>query len=80
MNSAEKIRELLKTINGESETITVDEDLFSLGILDSLGMARLIPAVEKEFDIEIDIEDIVPENFTTIRDIANLLKNYEARK
>ena len=39
-------------------------------MIDSLGMLKLVSVIEEEFDLEIDDDDIVPDNWRTIRDIA----------
>ncbi len=43
-----------------------DEPLLENGILDSIGMVELISYLEEEFDISVDDEELVPENFQTI--------------
>lgn len=43
-----------------------NEDLLGTGIVDSVGMMRLIEFIEKESNIAIPQEDIIVENFMTI--------------
>ena len=45
------------------ESLDPDEDLLAQGIIDSLGVVRLIVSLEKAFGIEVIDEDVVPENF-----------------
>lgn len=47
-------------------------------MLDSLGIAQLVAALEENFNIEIDPEDILPENFSTINEISALVRKYMA--
>ncbi len=59
------------------EGIESTSDLLETGILASLEVAGLIPALEEEFSInEIDIEDIVPENFSSVNRISQLIERY----
>ena len=53
------------------------EDTFSLienGVLDSLGIMRLIQFIEEKFSISIEDEDILPENFENIESISQFIK------
>lgn len=71
----EKIFEILEEIC-PFETIEEDTLLIEMGILDSLAIVTLIERIEDELDIEIEEEDIVPENFITINSILKLISNY----
>lgn len=51
------------------------EDLLGTGILDSLGMMRLIAFLEEEFKIKIEPEDMLIENFMTVSHINDYLLN-----
>lgn len=45
-----------------------DEDqLLANGILDSLGVLDLVGYLEKEFEITVSDDDLVPEHFETLR-------------
>lgn len=57
----------------EDDTIQIDSDLIHLGILDSLSIMELLFMLEEEFKIEVDGEDIIPENFETVGKIADVL-------
>ena len=47
------------------------------GILDSLAMIRLVNEINDEFDIEIEVTDLVPENFNSTEAIMNLINRLE---
>jgi acyl carrier protein len=51
------------------------ETPLTAGLIDSLGMARLISFLEEEFDVAIEHADMVPANFRTVRDIERLVLN-----
>ena len=69
----EKIADLLRDINGKDRISDFNMDLFENDMLDSLGIAQLVAALEANFHVEIDPEDILPENFSTINEIAALV-------
>jgi acyl carrier protein len=52
------------------ESVGADEPLVSTGVIDSLGMLRLITFLEEELGTKIADGDVVAENFETIRKIA----------
>jgi D-alanine--poly(phosphoribitol) ligase subunit 2 len=43
-----------------------DLNLIETGLFDSLAFVHLILAIEKQFDMELDIGDLGPEEFTTV--------------
>lgn len=51
-----------------------DEDLLEQGIIDSLGLMKLIAFMEKTFDIKIIDEEIVPENFQCLNSMVKLVE------
>lgn len=57
----------------KSVQLTQDTSLVN-GLIDSLGMARLVTFLEMEFDVAIEHRDMVPGNFRTVRDIAALVQ------
>lgn len=53
-------------LNNElEERIEMDDDLLGSGILDSLGMVKLIQFIEKEYRVSVPPEDMIIENFMT---------------
>ena len=73
----EKIAALLKGINEKDDVKNFDLNLFENDMLDSLGIAQLVASMEETFQIEIDPEDILPENFSTINEISALVEKYK---
>jgi len=59
---------------GNLET-AVDENLQLIqdGIIDSLGIFRVIGFLEEQFEIKVKPEDVVLENFETVGSIKNLV-------
>lgn len=61
---------------GDSKTrIDPDKSLITSGIIDSLGLLRLISYIEEQFGISVKDIDMVPENFETINKIETYIKN-----
>lgn len=50
-----------------------DDDLLGGGILDSLGMMKLILFIEQEFEVKVPPEDMIIENFMTVDHIITYL-------
>ena len=56
------------------ESLDPDEDLLATGIIDSLGVVKLIVSLEKAFRIEVKDEDVVPENFQSLDSLAKFVE------
>lgn len=69
--------DIINSINEECVALDYEEDLFASGIMDSFGVVRLVTELEAKFSVEIDPEDILPENFLNISAICELLKRYK---
>ncbi len=52
-----------------------DEDMFSLGFVNSLFAMQLVMFLEKEFAVRIETKDLNLENFRTINSIIRLIEN-----
>ncbi len=50
-----------------------DEDMFSLGFINSLFAMQLVMFLEKEFNIRIENEDLNMDNFRTIDSIVGFI-------
>lgn len=49
------------------------KNFFDQGILDSLDMTALVASLESHYNVFLDVEDIVPENFQNLTAIKTLL-------
>jgi acyl carrier protein len=49
------------------------ENIFSAGIIDSIGFVNLIGFITEEFRIELDPEDLVEDNFYSLERIAQFI-------
>lgn len=50
-----------------------DRDLFGEGLVDSLGLMRLVAHLEETYRIRVTDEDLVPENFGTVAALAQFV-------
>ena len=60
--------------------LDINTSLLSEGILDSMGLVRLISFLESEFSITIDDDSLLPQNFDTIVAILELVKTMEEKQ
>lgn len=69
----EKITNILKDIN-PYETITENTDLIADEVLDSVSIMLLITNLESEFNISVNFNDIVLDNFRNVDSIVDLVE------
>jgi acyl carrier protein len=62
-------------VDVDKKSLTPDSDLLEQGILDSLGVLKLVIFLEQTFGIQVDDEDVVPENFQTLNIIAKFVQS-----
>jgi acyl carrier protein len=60
--------------------IGLDDGLRTVVGLDSVGFVDLRALCEQRFDVEISDDDYTPENFTSIRVLADLIDRLQAKK
>lgn len=72
----EKILEILHNIRPEVDFKNSD-NFIDDGFLDSFDMVSLVSNIEKNFNISIAGEDIIPENFENIPSIISMIKKYK---
>ena len=51
-----------------------DQSLLQNGIIDSLGIVKLITFMERKFSIKVTDEDFIPDNFETINHLLSLIE------
>jgi acyl carrier protein len=60
--------------DGSAAELTDDYLLLETEVLDSLAIYDLVQFIEEEIDVEIDDEDLVPDNFATISAISAMVR------
>lgn len=58
--------------DGATADLTDDYQLLEREVVDSLGIFKIISFLENEYDIIVEDDDLVPENFNTIASISEL--------
>ncbi len=61
-------------LHGRKRDLRDDEDLLSAGIIDSLGILRLVAFIEETFGIKVPDGDVVYENFHSVEAMTNYLQ------
>ena len=75
MKHRDPIRDYIEnTIVSGRLKIDYNDELLMAGILDSLGVMRLLSFIEKELDIHVPVQDVTIENFSTVEIISNYLE------
>ena len=69
----EKVLKVLQSVN---ESIIDGANLIDEGILDSFEVVNIVMELEEAFDIEINAEDVLSENFRTVDAIVALVGKY----
>lgn len=64
---------ILEEILDDLDELDADEDLLADGMVDSLGMVRLVAFIEDELGIVVPPEDFVVENFLSVDHITAYL-------
>lgn len=65
----EILKEIRSDIDFEKATALIDD-----GQLESLDIVAIVGEFNEEFDVEISVEDLVPENFNTVDAMVELIK------
>lgn len=75
----EKILSILQTIDDEvdfqKETALVDDE-----ILDSFAIIQLVSELMDQFGIDIDVDDLEPENLNSLENICELVRKKQLHK
>ena len=72
-----KIREFIfeTFMIGESEEALDNDDSFQdKGVIDSMGILELIAFVEEEYGVEVEDEEVIPDNFDSVSKLAEYIR------
>lgn len=65
-----------KLLQGRSDVdLAYDDDLLLSGLINSLGVMRLVDFAQDTFDVDIPASDITIEHFATIDDLATYVES-----
>lgn len=75
-DSMETLLEILKEIRPdvdfENETALIDD-----GILESLDIVAIVGEIMEAFDVELNVDDLLPENFNSVEAMLELIRSKE---
>lgn len=73
------IREFIQTklVPGENHELTATCNLIEGGIIDSLGIIKLIDFIDETYAIEVGEDDLTSENFETIELITKYISSHQ---
>jgi acyl carrier protein len=83
MSTAEMIKDfIIKDILIDAAKVNLsDEDsLLEAGIIDSLGIVKMLAFLSDRFGISVEDQDVIPENFETINAISAYIENKKTGK
>ena len=76
MSKKERVISILNEVKPTRDLSEI-EDIVEGGYLDSFELMFLITKLSEEFNIEIDVEEVVPENFNSVAAIAEMVEKLE---
>lgn len=74
----ETVLEILKDVRSDVDFAGMDKKLIDDNVLESLDIVAIVGEFNDEFDIEISVEDLTPENFNSVDAMVELIKNAQA--
>lgn len=66
----EILNEICPGIDFEHETALIDD-----GILESLDIVTIVTEIMDAFDIELNVDDLLPENFNSVQAMMDLIES-----
>jgi len=60
------------------EELESEFDLLTGGVVDSLGLLKVVAWLEEEFDVEVDDSELGPDSFRTVAAIATFVEQAKA--
>lgn len=69
------MEEIIKILNDFRPDINfrTQTNLIESGVLDSLDIVNIVSEFDSEFDIEVPVEEITPENFNSVEAMKKLI-------
>ena len=64
-----------KVVPDNIDKVTDETSLFESGVIDSLGVLQMVALFEKQFGIHVEDEELIPENFETIRNLIEYVES-----
>jgi acyl carrier protein len=76
LNKAEQIIGFItsKLVSKTKHEITADTDLIGGRVIDSSALMDMVLWLEETFGISIDVDDLIPENFGSVRNMVEFVE------
>jgi len=72
----DELMAILKNLRPDVD-FNAEEHLIDDGILDSLDIVALVGELNDQFDVEISVEDLLPENFNSAQAMMGLIERLQ---
>ncbi len=71
------VRFISEELDADNKTVELTDStsLIDFGVIDSLGIMKLLAFFEKEFSITIDGDELTPDNFENVETIVRMVKS-----
>ena len=66
----ESLRDVCPDVDFERETSLIDD-----GLLESLDIVSIVTGIMDEFDVELNVDDLLPENFNSVDAMLALIES-----
>lgn len=60
--------------NNSKNNLNYEDSLIEAGVIDSLGIMKMLAFLDEQFSISIEDQEVIPENFETIKAISDLVE------
>ena len=64
--------------DGEEGDLKNDESFLDQGIIDSTGVLELVDWLEEEFGVQVDDDELIPENLDSVNQLTAFIKKKTA--
>lgn len=64
------LKEIRPDVDFQNETKLIDD-----GILDSFDIISIVSEINEQFSVEINVEDLLPENFNSAKAMLELIQS-----
>lgn len=81
MSAEQKVRDYMLEnylFTDDQSALNNDDSFLDKGIIDSTGILEVIYFLEEEFSIKVEDEEMVPENFDSVNNIAKYIQSKQS--
>jgi acyl carrier protein len=77
-HSSQTMQDVIAILNEirPGKDFSTADDFFAQGVLDSVDLTALVAALEGRYDVFVDVDELVPENFRNLKAIRALLTRH----